>query len=166
MLAQLAQRIQRASGLHLGATDLCLPAEPEMDARGDAVDVVVVGAHLSGEPLNYQLAERGAKLVRAVKTAPRYRLYALSDSTPPKPGLVRETTHGGHAIEVEVWRMPTIHYGSFVATIPAPLGIGRIEMENGAWLQGFLCEAYALAGAEEISRHGGWRAYRAAMSIA
>jgi allophanate hydrolase len=122
--------------------------------------VVVVGAHLSGLPLNHQLTERGARLEKAARTAPRYRLFALPGTTPPKPGLVR---NGSAAIEVEVWRMPTAAYGSFVAAIPAPLGIGRIELENGEWVQGFLCEASAVAGATDISRFGGWRAYLASL---
>jgi allophanate hydrolase len=120
--------------------------------------LVVVGAHLSGLPLNYQLVERGARLEKATRTAPRYRLFALPGTTPPKPGLVRD---GGAAIEVEVWRMPTGGFGSFVAAIPAPLGIGRIELENGEWIQGFLCEASAVAGASDISHFAGWRAYLA-----
>ena len=72
---------------------------------------------------------------------------------------MRDATGAGYAIEVEVWRLPLRHYGSFVAMIPAPLGIGRVELENGSWVQGFLCEPWALAGAEDISRFGGWRAW-------
>jgi len=121
------------------------------------VDVAVVGAHLSGQPLNYQLTERGGSLVRSACTAPRYRLFALANSTPPKPGLVRESQ--GHAIELEVWRLPAAAYGSFVALIRSPLGIGSIELEDGTWVQGFLGESWAVQGAEEISRFGGWRAW-------
>jgi allophanate hydrolase len=126
------------------------------------VRVAVVGAHLSGEPLNEQLTSRGAKLVAATKTAQSYRLYALplaASQGVEKPGLAR-VAQDGHAIEVEVWAMPVEQYGSFVALIPAPLGIGTLELADGSHVQGFLCESIALEGAEDISRYGGWRAYR------
>ena len=123
------------------------------------VDVAVVGAHLSGQPLNHQLTERGGRLVRAARTSARYHLFALPNSTPAKPGLVRASE--GHAIELEVWRLPATQYGSFVALIGSPLGIGNVELEDGTWVQGFVCESWALDGAEEISRFGGWRAWLA-----
>jgi allophanate hydrolase len=124
----------------------------------------VVGAHLSGMPLNSQLIERGAWLVERTHTAPSYRLYALAGSTPPKPGMVRAADGEGTAIDVEVWEMPVAEYGSFVALIPAPLGIGRIELHDGARVQGFLCEQHGLRGAADITGFGGWRAYLASMS--
>ena len=124
--------------------------------------IAVVGAHLSGEPLNHQLTERGARLVRACRSAPRYRLYALPGSTPAKPGLVREER--GSAIELEVWEMPEHNFGSFVAAIPAPLGIGTVELDDGTNAKGFLCESYATLDASDISCHGGWRAFLASRS--
>ena len=84
-----------------------------------------------------------------------------AQSTPPRPGLVRDATDAGRAIDMEVWRLPMRHYGSFVALVPSPLSIGRVELEDGSWVQGFLCESWALAGAEEISRFGAWRAWLA-----
>ncbi len=133
------------------------------------VRVAVVGAHLGGEPLNAQLTSRDAKLVAATTTSKNYRLYALPKAASQgieKPGLVR-VAQDGHAIEVEVWEMPIEHYGSFVALIPSPLGIGTLELADGAFVQGFLCESLALEGAEDISALGGWRAYRrAAMQAA
>ena len=137
-------------------------------ARAATVQVAVVGAHLGGEPLNDQLTSRGAQLVANTTTAKHYRLYALPKAASQgveKPGLVR-VAHDGHAIEVEVWEMPVEHYGSFVALIPAPLGIGTLELANGAVVQGFLCESFALEGAADISAHGGWRAYRRAATQA
>lgn len=125
------------------------------------VRLAVVGAHLSGLPLNYQLTERGATLVSATTTAPCYRLYALPNTTPPKPGLVR-VLDGGTAIALEVWELPVSRYGDFVAAIPAPLGIGTLELADGSHVQGFLCEAYVLITAQDISRYGGWRAWLAA----
>ena len=122
--------------------------------------VAVVGAHLSGLPLNYQLTERGGRLEKAARTSAHYRLYALPGTTPPKPGMVRDPGRG-KAIEVEVWRLPVREYGSFVGGIPSPLGIGQVELENGEWVQGFVCEGWAVQDAEEISQLGGWRAYLA-----
>ncbi|OIR06538.1 allophanate hydrolase [mine drainage metagenome] len=122
------------------------------------VRVAVCGAHLSGLPLNGQLLERGGRLVRAARTAPAYRFYALPGTTPPKPGLVR-VTEEGRGIEVEVWEIPVSTYGSFVAGIPAPLGIGTLELEDGERVQGFLCEAAAVGNARDLTELGGWRAY-------
>jgi allophanate hydrolase len=125
---------------------------------GAMTQVVVCGAHLSGLPLNHQLTERGARLVRATRTAPHYRFYSLPNTTPPKPGLVR-AAEGGAAIEVEVWELPLANYGSFVARIPAPLGVGTIALEDDSQVQGFLCEAAAAHGAYDITALGGWRAF-------
>jgi allophanate hydrolase len=158
-LADLAQRFHQQTGLTLGATGRPLPAAtPIPRVAGSTVKVAVVGAHLKGLPLNSQLLERGARLVATMKTASKYRFYALAGTVPPKPGMVR-VAEGGVAIEAEVWEMPMRDYGSFVAGIPGPLGIGTIEMEDGSQVQGFLCEPAALVGAEDISSFGGWRAY-------
>ena len=121
--------------------------------------VAVVGAHLSGMPLNSQLTERGATLVARTTSAPIYRLYALPGTVPPKPGMARVAPDEGVAIELEVWEMPMAQYGSFVALIPAPLGIGTLTLADGSSVQGFVCEALALTGAEDISHCGGWRRY-------
>ena len=127
--------------------------------------LAVVGAHLSGLPLNGQLRERRAWLREATTTAPRYALYALPNTTPPKPGLVRQA-EGGHAIAVEVWEVPQTQMGSFLAMIPSPLGLGSLELADGRWVHGFTCEAHAVApgsGATDISHFGGWRAYLASL---
>ena len=120
--------------------------------------IAVVGAHLSGLPLNVQLQERGATLLEATRTTPVYRLFALPGTTPPKPGLLRAAA-GGAAIELEVWAMPQAAVGSFLALIPSPLGLGSIELADGRQVHGFLCEAHALEGAHDITAFGGWRAY-------
>jgi allophanate hydrolase len=127
--------------------------------------IAVVGAHLSGLPLNGQLTERRATLVRRTRTAPCYRLHELPGTVPPKPGLQR-VAQGGAAIELEVWAMPQADVGSFLALIPAPLGLGSLELEDGSTVHGFLCEAHALAGARDITAHGGWRAWLAARGTA
>jgi allophanate hydrolase len=127
--------------------------EAAIAAQTQSVRIAVVGAHLSGMPLNTQLTERGAALVGATRTAAAYKLYSLGE----KPGMVRAP--GGAKIEVEVWEMPLRHFGSFVALIPAPLGIGTVELDDGTSVKGFLCEASALEGRPEITSHGGWRSY-------
>ena len=160
MLAELAQRFHQLTGLKLGALDEALPPPQPIGPAADSVRVAVVGAHLSGLPLNHQLTDRGARLEKAACTSANYRLYALPGTVPPKPGMVRDPGRG-RAIEVEVWRLPMREYGSFVAGIPSPLGIGQIELDNGEWVQAFVCESWALQGAEEISQLGGWRAYLA-----
>jgi allophanate hydrolase len=162
-LAELAQRYHHATGLAQGATGEPLPAPQQLlPSAAATVKLAVVGAHLSGMPLNGQLTERGSALIGAAQTAPHYQLFALPGTVPPKPGLLRVRS-GGAAIALELWEMPLEHYGSFVALIPAPLGIGMLELADGTHVQGFLCEALATAGATDISRYGGWRAYIASL---
>jgi allophanate hydrolase len=161
-LAELGARYHAATGLSQGATGQALPPNEPIAAPAaeePLVQVAVVGAHLSGMPLNAQLTDRGARLLQRARTADCYRLFALPQSTPPKPGLLRVGAGQGHCIEVEVWQMPQREYGSFVALIPPPLGIGTLELEDGRQVQGFLCEAQSLGSATDISALGGWRAY-------
>ncbi|WP_077531017.1 allophanate hydrolase [Vreelandella utahensis] len=141
----------------LGATGRERPPETPPEPDRGTVQVTVVGAHLSGMPLNSQLTERGARLLQSTTTASCYRLYALAGTTPPKPGLRRDPTGG--ALDVEVWAMPTEHFGSFVDLIPHPLGIGTVELADGTWAKGFICEEAGLEGATDITHLGGWRAY-------
>ena len=123
----------------------------------DRFDLVVAGAHLAGQPLNRELTERGAELVASTRTSGTYRLYALL-TDPPKPGLVRVTS-GGSAIEVEVWSLGPAEFASFVASVPAPLAIGQVELADGTVAPGFTCMPHGLEGATEITEFGGWRAY-------
>ena len=157
-LIELAGRWQQHRRLPLGATGVVPPAEAP-DAG--SVRVAVVGAHLSGLPLNGQLIERGARLVAATRTAPAYRLYALSDGK--RPGLIRVDGDGA-AIECEVWEMSASRFGSFVAGIPAPLGIGKLELTDGTTVNGFICEGIGVADAQDITGFGGWRAWLASRS--
>ena len=123
----------------------------------------MVGAHLSGLPLNGQLLERGAALRETTCTAPQYRLYALPDTRPPKPGLQR-CADGGAAIEVEVWDMPLAQLGSFLALIPAPLGLGsRASWPTGASCTASCARHMPCPAAQDISHFGGWRAYLASL---
>ncbi len=154
-LLALAQRYQQAGTLPLGATGESLADEAFPALPSARVRIAVVGAHLSGLPLNHQLVERGGRLIAATRTAPAYRLYALADGK--RPGLVR--SEAGATIEIEVWELPVKDYGTFVAAIAPPLGIGPVLLENGEYMQGFLCEAYSVTGLQEITHYGGWRAY-------
>ncbi|MFD9501858.1 allophanate hydrolase [Streptomyces sp. NPDC060035] len=125
------------------------------------VRLAVVGAHLTGQPLNYQLLALGARLVRTTRTATSYRLHALR-TTPPKPGL-EWVDEDGAAIEAEIWELPPEGLGTLTAQLPHPMTLGRVDLADGTTVPGFLCEPYALRGAEDITEHGGWRAYRAAI---
>jgi len=125
-----------------------------------SIQVAVVGAHLEGQPLNYQLRDRGARLVRICKTSREYKLYALANTQPPKPGLVRVPGFDGPGIEIEIWSVPEDRFGSFVAEIPSPLGIGTVVTDSGDSVKCFICEPHAINGAMDITSYGGWRAYR------
>lgn len=158
-LLALGARFERAVHLPLGVTGHPYsPVAASTELPSGYAAVAVCGAHLSGLPLNHQLTSRGGFLLEATRTAPQYKFYALPGGPPFRPGLVR-VNEGGTGIHVEVWALPLEHYGSFVAGIPAPLGIGSVILANGKTVQGFVCEAYALAGARDISAHGGWREY-------
>ncbi|MBX6317374.1 allophanate hydrolase [Pigmentiphaga sp.] len=158
-LAQLGQRFHHATGLPQGALGTPLPAPREIaPPLKDALPIAVVGAHLSGMPLNWQLTELGARKLCETRTAPEYRLYALPGTTPPKPGLVR-VGPGGAAIVVEVWNLPLHHVGAFLKQVASPLGIGSVALEDGTLVHGFVCEPWAVADARDVSEYGGWRRY-------
>ena len=165
-LAEFGRRWQRHRPWKAGATDnaLPVPAEPEAGSDDGMVTVAVVGAHLTGMPLNHQLTDRGAVLLESTRTAPCYRLYALANTTPPKPGLIKGAD--GAAIEIELWKLPISEFGSFVALIPAPLGIGTLETEDGRQVKGFICEGWAIDDATDITALGGWRHYIRGLSNA
>jgi len=158
-LAAIGDAFQRDVAGTLGRTGAPLPPAPEVRApRPGNLLLSVVGAHLSGQPLNKQLTELSATLVRACKTAAQYRLYALPNTTPAKPGLVRVSS-GGSAIEVEVWELTAEAFGQFMKLVPAPMTIGTCVLEDGSKVHGFACEPIALEGATDITDFGGWRAY-------
>ena len=160
-LLSFAGALQRQLNLPLGATPHTLPPQSTQSARTapeESVAVIVCGAHLSGQPLNWQLQDRGATLKMKTRTTQAYALFALPDGK--RPALVPK--EAGCAIEVEVWQMPMAEFGSFVAGIPSPLGIGKVALETGECLPGFICEEGGIADAQDISHFGGWRAYLAA----
>jgi allophanate hydrolase len=157
-LLEFGARLHHASVSTIGALDRPVPEPVAPSHASTNIQVVVCGAHMSGLPLNHQLQDRGARFVRATQSAPKYRFYALPGGPPKRPGLVRVADEGA-AIAVEVWSVPQEHFGSFVAGIPAPLGIGKIELADGSVASGFICEAYAVQGAQEITQLGSWREY-------
>jgi allophanate hydrolase len=159
-LLELAARWQQSTALPLGATSQALSASPVSVAGipDGMVRVAVCGAHLSGLPLNWQLTERGGRLIASVRSAPEYRFYALPGGPPLRPGMVR-VEEGGARIEMEIWELPARSFGSFVAGIPAPLGIGKVRLEDGSQVSGFICEGLGIVGAEDITAFGGWRAW-------
>jgi allophanate hydrolase len=156
-LLSLGDAIHRSQGLTLGALRQTLPPKRVAAPSGATVRLAVCGAHMSGLPLNWQLTDRRARLVRACRTAPRYRLFALPGGPPARPGMLR--AEPGNAIEVEVWDVPAAAFGSFVDGIPSPLGIGTVELEDGEQVKGFICEAHGTKDARDISDFGGWRRY-------
>jgi allophanate hydrolase len=160
-LLSVADMLQRISGVECvggGKPD----ASKRSTAANDRMRIAVCGAHMEGLPLNRDLVCRGARLVEATQTAPRYRLSALA-ATPDgtrRPGMWR-VAHGGTAIAIEVWEMPSLELGSFIATIPSPLALGKVELANGAWVTGFVCEGYGIEFGADITEFGGWRAWLA-----
>lgn len=160
-LLSYADLLHRDCQLPLGATGHKPPpaASPATTSVAHHIEVVVCGAHLQGQPLNWQLTERDAHLLLKTTSSPHYQLYALPDGK--RPAMVRDETQGA-AIEVEVWSMPHSNFGSFVAGIPAPLGIGKVELADKRWLSGFICDGFGLTGAQNISSFGSWRHWLAA----
>lgn len=163
-VAGLAERVQTRAGVSLGATGWTQPVTSEVPKVANAaglppgqIAIAAVGAHMSGLPLNHELTERGGRFLRAAKTAPAYRLYALAGGPPKRPGLVRMDR--GAEIALEVWALPRTSVGDFLAGIPSPLSIGTVVLSDETAVHGFLCENAGLDGAEDITGFGGWRVW-------
>jgi allophanate hydrolase len=157
-LASLAAQFQDATGLLAGSTQYPVRLAAMGEPSEADVLVAVVGAHRSGQPLNGQLVALGARSVAITLTAAAYRLFALpTSSIDPiqRPGLVR-VNENGESIEVELFGLPVDALGRFLLTIPAPLGLGLIELVDGTRVTGFLCEAVAIEGALDISDYKSW----------
>lgn len=158
-LLAIGDRLHRAQSLPLGASVLAMPSEAPVVARHQhTIQVAVCGAHMRGLPLNWQLTERNARFIEATQSAPEYRFYALPGGPPERPGMLH-VGPGGEAIELEVWEVPADRFGSFVAAIPAPLGIGKVHLASGAKIPGFICEGSVVAAAEDITELGSWRTW-------
>lgn len=166
-LASLAERLHRSGASGLGIDRNAAIAEPSAPIAvptDDRIVIAAVGAHLTGMPLNRELTEPGGFLLRRTRTSPSYRFYVLPNTTPKKPGLVHSPEHHGPGIELELWSLPAAAFGRFVSRIPSPLGIGKLKLEDGTEASGFVCEAFAVDGAQEITHLGGWRAYIASLA--
>jgi allophanate hydrolase len=163
-LLQLGGKYHQAIGGKIGITSTNINEQPLPAKKTSGILLAVVGAHLREQPLNHQLTSRKAEFVRQTRTAPCYRLFALANTQPPKPGLKRVAEKLPHGIEVEVWSLDDAAFGSFVAEIPPPLGIGTLELEDGTSVKGFLCEPIGLDGARDITEFAGWRAFRASLA--
>ncbi|MDO9414135.1 MAG: allophanate hydrolase [Pseudolabrys sp.] len=162
-LAEIGRIFHADTQLPMGALNVPQPALATVpNAAGvDEISIAVVGAHLSGLPLNGDLRSLGGRLLEATKTAPDYTFYALNGTVPPKPGLLRVESGKGSAIDVEVWALPKTAFGAFIDTVGAPLSIGTVILADGRGVKGFLMEAAAASDAKDISSLGGWRAYLA-----
>lgn len=159
-LASLGTRLHRAAGVPLGATGRQLESDWERPVVGDdEIELVVVGAHMSGLPLNGELSSLGARFVRETDTRPDYKLFALPGGPPYRPGLLRVEEGAGSRMKVEVWALSPASFGTFVAKVPAPLSIGTVRLADGTAPKGFLVEAQGTSGARDISSFGGWRAF-------
>ncbi|KAF9878950.1 urea carboxylase [Colletotrichum karsti] len=162
-LLKFAREWLSTSPRPLGATKIerleTLKSDSVAAGEPKTTRLVVVGAHLTGFPLNKDLTSRGATLETATTTSPNYKFYSLiTDGKVRKPGLKRVPS-GGRAIQVEVWSLPTSEMSSFMKTVSSPLGIGSVELEDGSWAPGFVCEPYGLEDATDITSFGGWRAF-------
>ena len=158
ILADLGARIQALFAAPAKTATVITP----LPFQEPSVTLAVVGAHLRGEPLNWQLQQAGARFIEATHTADDYKLYALANTQPPKPGLVRATRQEGRPIAIELWEVPLRSFGQFVADVPAPLGIGTLQLASGRTVKGFICEPCVVgdeSGALDITSFGGWRAY-------
>ncbi|WP_026972626.1 allophanate hydrolase [Aliagarivorans marinus] len=142
----------------------CFESQQPLSAEEQGMmTVAVCGAHLEGLALNHQLLERGASLLEKCQSAAAYKFYALAGDGPARPGMVR-VEEGGQSIAMELWQLPQARVGDFLAGIPAPLGLGKVELADGRWVTGFICEAIGALGATDISEFGGWRAYLASLN--
>jgi allophanate hydrolase len=160
-LASLGRVLHAQTELPLGALGVRQPVLPPLApmAKPDEIPIAVVGAHLSGMPLNGELRVLNARFVEQTSTAPDYRLYALAGTTPPKPGMLRVAEGTGAAIALEIWALTPDGFGRFIAGVPSPLSIGTVRLADGRQVHGFLVEPLAAEGARDISEFGGWRAF-------
>ncbi|KAB8133094.1 allophanate hydrolase [Gracilibacillus oryzae] len=139
-----------------GMADLLVNEGKQTEAASkDTTLVAVCGLHMRGFALEKQMKELGAKFIREDQTAAKYQFIKLP-TNPAKPGLIKQKTGGG-SINIELWEMPSVGFGTFVTSIPSPLGIGKIELQDGSEVPGFICEDYAKQGAEDITHLKSWR---------
>lgn len=163
LTASIARCFEIGDQRNLGSTKHSVAGMTALSnpAKSEWLELAVCGAHMADLPLNWQLTDRGGRFVRSAQTADKYRFYALAGGPPERPGLVRTETGTSEPIALEIWSLPMEQVGSFLAGIPAPLGLGSVELEDGTFVKGFICEASGAAGARDISEFGNWRDYLA-----
>lgn len=155
-LLKLAESFLNIADRTLGATNISSKSSDKI--KDPSISLAVVGAHLSGMPLNYQLVDVKATFVKSCQTSANYRLHALAGTTPRKPGLMRVASEGVKIL-VEIYDVPVERFGEFMMLVPHPLGIGNVELSDGSWVKGFICENVGLENAVDVSSYGGWRSY-------
>ena len=165
LIIAVARDLQYTCQGALGASGWQLPDKQKLfpSPANHEIALTVVGAHMSGLPLNHELTGLGGRFLYASKTAPRYRLYSLPGKSPFRPCLVRDKS--GSSIAIEVWAIPAKSFGDFIKGIPQPLGIGTLDLENNEKVKGFICESCATIDAEDVTNHGGWRNYLHSISM-
>ncbi|MEH6728550.1 MAG: allophanate hydrolase, partial [Hyphomicrobiales bacterium] len=166
LTASVARQFEFNCQRKLGATDhdasgIIALSNP---AKSERMELAVCGAHMADLPLNWQLTGRGGAFLRTAKTSANYKFYALAGGPPERPGLVRTGDVDAQSIALEIWSLPLDQVGGFLAGIPAPLGLGSVELEDGHLVKGFICEASGTAGARDISEFGDWRTYLSSSS--
>lgn len=161
LTASVARYFEMDCPRNLGATDHKVTGITPLSnlAKSDRMELAVCGAHMADLPLNWQLKDRDGTFVRAAKTSANYKFYALAGGPPERPGLVRTEGSGSQPVAVEIWSLPNNQVGSFLAGIPSPLGLGSVELDDGSFVKGFICEASGTAGGRDISEFGDWRTY-------
>ena len=159
-VASLARYFETDCERTLGASKFALTDPPDLPVKvSDRIELAVCGAHMSGLPLNAQLTDLGATFVREAKTASKYHFYALAGGPPARPGLIRSEEANAASIVLEIWSIPQSQVGALLEQIPAPLGVGSIELSDNSWVKGFLCEKSGIEGATDISHFGNWRKF-------
>ncbi len=162
-LADIGHLLHETSHVRAGATTWPVAkTQPIAVASSNEIALAVVGAHMTGLPLNHELTRLDARFLERTQTAPTYQLYSLAGGPPYRPGLIRD--ENGQAIEIEIWALPKERFGAFIDGVPQPLGIGSLDLADGRRIKGFICETAGLSGAENITAYGGWRNYMAALS--
>jgi allophanate hydrolase len=166
VVSALARVFEQGCARNMGATAHSVPQpSPLPEPISDRIELAVCGAHMTGLPLNWQLTDLGATFVCRAQSTADYKFYALAGGAPKRPGMVRADGPGTGAVALEIWSLPKSAFGSFIAGIPAPLGIGTIELSDGTFVKGFICEAIGTKGAADITALGDWRAYLAQKAV-
>jgi allophanate hydrolase len=160
----LGRAFDDAVALDIAAIVAKTPAPEQVWPPTAITELVVFGAHLRGGPLVHQLTDVGARWAGELTTAPRYRMTVLP-TTPPKPAITRmpEGTEGT-ALLGHRWLLSPAGLGRFLAALPAPMQLGKVEFSDGTWRTGFGCDASAATG-PDISRYGSWPAAIAAGAV-